>query len=69
MSKPEQVAGLVDQAEAELGRVGILINNAGIRHTAPVQDFPTEKWDAILVINLSAAFHATKAALPPPPCW
>ena len=64
MRRPEQVAGLVEQATAELGRVDILVNNAGIQHTAPVQDFPVEKWDAIIAINLSAAFHATKAALP-----
>jgi 3-hydroxybutyrate dehydrogenase len=64
MSKPEQVAGLVEQAAAELGRVDILVNNAGIQHTAPVHEFPAEKWDAIIAINLSAAFHATKAALP-----
>jgi 3-hydroxybutyrate dehydrogenase len=64
MNKPEQVAGLVEQAAAELGRVDILVNNAGIQHTALVQDFPAEKWDAIIAINLSAVFHATKAALP-----
>ena len=64
MSKPDQVAGLIEQATRELGRVDILVNNAGIQHTAPVQDFPVEKWDAIIAINLSAAFHATKAALP-----
>lgn len=64
MSKPDQIAGLVEQATRHLGRVDILVNNAGIQHTAPVQDFPVEKWDAILAINLSAVFHATKAALP-----
>ena len=64
MSKPDQIAGMVAQATRELGRVDILVNNAGIQHTAPVQDFPVEKWDAIIAINLSAAFHATKAALP-----
>jgi 3-hydroxybutyrate dehydrogenase len=64
MSKPDQIAGLVEQATRELGRVDILVNNAGIQHTAPVQDFPPEKWDAVIAINLSAAFHATRAALP-----
>ena len=64
MSKPDQIAGMIDQATRELGRVDILVNNAGIQHTAPVQDFPADRWDAIIAINLSAAFHATKAALP-----
>ena len=64
MSKPDQVAGLVEQGVAELGQVDILVNNAGVQHTAPVHEFPIEKWDAIIAINLSAAFHATKAALP-----
>src|SRR3712207_3931432 len=53
MSRPEQVASLVEQATAELGRVDILVNNAGIQHTAPVHEFPAEKWDAIIAINLS----------------
>lgn len=47
-----------------LGSVDILVNNAGIQHVSPVEDFPEDKWDAILAINLSSAFHATKAALP-----
>jgi 3-hydroxybutyrate dehydrogenase len=64
MSKPDQVAGMVEQATAELGRVDILVNNAGIQHVAHVQDFPAEKWEAVIAINLSAAFYATKAALP-----
>jgi len=64
MSKPDQIAGMVEQATRDLGRVDILVNNAGIQHTAPVQDFPADRWDAIIAINLSAAFHATKAALP-----
>jgi 3-hydroxybutyrate dehydrogenase len=55
---------MVEQATRELGRIDILVNNAGIQHTAPVQDFPADRWDAIIAINLSAAFHATKAALP-----
>jgi 3-hydroxybutyrate dehydrogenase len=64
MSKPDQVAGMVEQATGELGRVDILVNNAGIQHVALVQDFPAEKWEAVIAINLSAAFYATKAALP-----
>jgi 3-hydroxybutyrate dehydrogenase len=64
MSKPDQVAGMVEQATGELGRVDILVNNAGIQHVAHVQDFPAEKWEAVIAINLSAAFYATKAALP-----
>jgi 3-hydroxybutyrate dehydrogenase len=64
MSRPEQVVGMIEQAVRELGKVDILVNNAGIQHTAPVHEFPPEKWDAILAINLSAAFHAIRAALP-----
>lgn len=64
MSKPDDVAAMVAQAEKEFGAVDILVNNAGIQHTSPVEAFPTDKWDAIIAINLSAAFHATKAALP-----
>jgi len=64
MSKPDEVAGMVAQAARELGGVDILVNNAGIQHTAPVREFPTDRWDAIIAINLSAAFHAIKAALP-----
>ncbi len=65
MSKPDLIAGMVAQATRELGRVDILVNNAGIQFTAPVQEFPPERWDAIIAINLSAAFHAIRAALPP----
>ena len=64
MARASEVRGMVEQATRELGRVDVLVNNAGIQHTAPVQDFPPEKWDAILAINLSAAFHATAAVLP-----
>ncbi len=64
MSKPDEIAGMITQATQELGRIDILINNAGIQHTAPVEDFPAEKWDAVIGINLSATFHAIRAALP-----
>ena len=64
MSKPAQVTGMIDEATKALGRVDILVNNAGIQFTAPVESFPPEKWDAIIAINLSAAFHATRAVLP-----
>lgn len=64
MTKPEAVRALVARAEREFGAVDILVNNAGIQHVAPVEHFPEAKWDAILAINLSAAFHAIKAALP-----
>jgi 3-hydroxybutyrate dehydrogenase len=64
MSKPDEVRGLIDQATRELGRVDVLVNNAGIQFTAPVHEFPAERWDAILSINLSAVFHATSAVLP-----
>ncbi len=63
MAKPEEVACLVERTRRAFGPVDILVNNAGIQHVAPIEDFPAEKWDAILAINLSAAFHATKAAL------
>jgi len=64
MSKPKEIAGMVEQATRELGGVDILVNNAGIQFTAPVHEFPPERWDAIIAINLSAAFHAISAALP-----
>jgi 3-hydroxybutyrate dehydrogenase len=64
MSKPDEIARLVRDAEARHGRVDVLVANAGIQHTARVEDFPPERWDAILAINLSAAFHLARAALP-----
>ena len=64
IAKPEQVQELMRQATGELGGVDILVNNAGIQHTAAVEDFPKERWDAILAINLSSNFHAIQAALP-----
>jgi 3-hydroxybutyrate dehydrogenase len=64
MSRPEAVFAMVQKAVAEFGALDILVNNAGIQHVAPVDDFPPAKWDAILAINLSAAFHTVRAALP-----
>ena len=64
MSKPAEIAQMIAAAERELGACDILVNNAGVQHVAPIEEFPAEKWDAIIAINLSAAFHATKAALP-----
>ena len=64
MSDPEQVRAMVELAHSPLGRADILVNNAGIQYTAPVQEFPAERWDAIIAINLSSAFHVISAALP-----
>lgn len=64
LSKGEAVRQLVSGAVAELGRIDILVNNAGIQHTALIEDFPADKWDAIIALNLSAVFHGTAAALP-----
>jgi len=64
MSRPEQIADLMAYAVRTMGRVDILVNNAGIQHVANIEDFPVEKWDAIIAINLSSAFHTTRLALP-----
>jgi 3-hydroxybutyrate dehydrogenase len=64
MTKPEEIAQFIAQAEAAYGAVDILVNNAGIQHVAPVDEFPIAKWDQIIAINLSSAFHTTRAALP-----
>ena len=64
MSKPAEIEAMVRHAEARFGRVDILVNNAGIQHVAAIEDFPVERWDAIIAINLSSAFHATRVALP-----
>ena len=64
MTKPAEIAGMVKSAETAFGSVDVLVNNAGIQHVAPLQDFPPEKWDSILAINLSSAFHTTRLALP-----
>ncbi|MCI4439917.1 3-hydroxybutyrate dehydrogenase [Tibeticola sediminis] len=64
MSRPAEIEALMQHAAQTFGRVDILVNNAGIQHVARVEDFPVEKWDAILAINLSSAFHTTRLALP-----
>ncbi|MBX3658183.1 MAG: 3-hydroxybutyrate dehydrogenase [Ramlibacter sp.] len=64
MSKPADIEDMMKFAAAQFGRVDILVNNAGIQHVANVEDFPVEKWDAIIAINLSSAFHASRLALP-----
>src|SRR5690606_2811150 len=64
MTRPDEIADLVDAARREFGRLDILVNNAGIQHVAPVDEFPPEKWEAIIAINLSSAFYATRAAVP-----
>ena len=64
MSRPAEIESMLALARAEFGGVDVLVNNAGIQHVAPVEDFPPEKWDAIIAINLSSAFHTTRLALP-----
>ena len=64
LSKGDAVRGLVEETVQKLGRIDILVNNAGIQYTALIEDFPTERWDAIIALNLSAVFHGTAAALP-----
>ncbi|MBU6397801.1 MAG: 3-hydroxybutyrate dehydrogenase [Rhodospirillales bacterium] len=64
LSKPDQVAAIVQKTQDALGSIDILVNNAGIQFTAPVEEFPEAKWDAIIAINLSAVFYGMKAAIP-----
>jgi 3-hydroxybutyrate dehydrogenase len=64
MSKPAEIEAMAKACEAEFGAIDVLVNNAGIQHVAPVEDFPPEKWDAIIAINLTSAFHAIRIALP-----
>lgn len=64
MTNPEECRRLVEKAADRFGSVDILVNNAGIQHVAPVESFPVEKWDAIIAINLTSAFHTTAAAIP-----
>jgi 3-hydroxybutyrate dehydrogenase len=64
MSKPAEIEAMMRFAADQFGAVDVLVNNAGIQHVANVEDFPVEKWDAIIAINLSSAFHTTRLALP-----
>ena len=64
MSKPGEIDAMMAYAAKEFGRVDILVNNAGIQHVARIESFPPERWDAIIAINLSSAFHTTRLALP-----
>ncbi|MFC4275578.1 3-hydroxybutyrate dehydrogenase [Achromobacter aloeverae] len=64
LSRGDAVRGLVENAVKQLGRIDIIVNNAGIQHTSLIEDFPVERWDAIIALNLSAVFHGTAAALP-----
>lgn len=64
MTKPREIADLMSTAVAEFGEVDVLVNNAGIQHVSPVEEFPTEKWDQIIAINLTSSFHTMKAAIP-----
>ncbi len=64
MSQPQQIEDMMRYAEKEFGRVDILVNNAGIQHVARVENFSPERWDAVIAINLSSAFHASRLALP-----
>jgi len=64
MTKPADIADMVKSAEKTFGSLDVLVNNAGIQFVSPIEDFPIEKWDQILAINLSAAFHAIRAAVP-----
>ena len=64
MTKPDQIAAMIHDAEAAFGSLDVLVNNAGVQFVSPVEDFPIEKWDQIIAINLSAAFLAIRAAVP-----
>lgn len=64
MTKPDQIAAMVERCHSELGGPDIIVNNAGIQHVARIEDFPPEKWDAIIAINLSSAWHMMRAAVP-----
>ncbi|GAA5167378.1 3-hydroxybutyrate dehydrogenase [Viridibacterium curvum] len=64
MRKPDDIAAMIALADSELGGVDILVNNAGIQHVSPVEDFPVEKWNDIIAINLTSAFHTTRLVVP-----
>lgn len=63
MTRPEQIRAMIDAAEAAFGQIDVLVNNAGIQHVQPIEEFPSDKWDAIIAINLSSAFHCIKHCL------
>jgi 3-hydroxybutyrate dehydrogenase len=64
MSRPDQIESMMRKAETTFGRVDVLVNNAGIQHVANIEDFPVERWDAVIAINLSSAFHTIRLAMP-----
>ena len=64
MTRPDEIAAMVEFAARELGGPHILVNNAGVQHVAPIESFPPDAWDRVIAINLSAAFHAMRAAIP-----
>jgi 3-hydroxybutyrate dehydrogenase len=64
MSKPAEIAAMIAATETAFGSLDVLVNNAGIQHVANIEDFPIEKWDAVIAINLSSAFHSIRAAVP-----
>jgi 3-hydroxybutyrate dehydrogenase len=64
MTKPAEIAAMIATTETTFGSVDVLVNNAGIQHVARIEDFPVEKWDAVIATNLSAAFHTTRVAMP-----
>jgi len=64
LSKPAEIAQMIDATTRAFGRIDILVNNAGIQHTAPIEQFPAERWDAVIAVNLSSNFHAIRAAIP-----
>lgn len=64
MTRPDEIAAMIAEAETRLGAVDILINNAGVQYVAPIEDFPADKWNQIIAINLSSSFHAIRAAAP-----
>lgn len=64
MTKPDQIEAMIKETKSKFGSVDIIVNNAGVQHVAPIDEFPPEKWDQIIAINLTSAFHMTRFALP-----